>query len=241
MADSKMVQKLDEKLVAEGILDSAYKDDYIKVHLKLNAHYKKSGAVLPSKIFEKNEIILRKWLGELYKKGASQERLTSYLRCGLAHLSFDFIESSYQFIDSEDLVTRALQSFKNREFQKTYYKATDTAVLVKKKRAVKKKASKKPAKKAGAARPRKKKRAIKKKPKKSVAVKPKKKKKLVKKKASGASKTKKAAKKIKRKKPAAKKTAKTKPKSKKAVKKTGKKTSKKTGKKKSSFLIRLFK
>ena len=109
-----------KKLIAERLFDPAYKDDYRKVHSKLNSDYKKSGAVLPAKIFAKNEARLRKWLGELYKKGASQERLTSYLRCGLGHLSFDFIESSYQSIDKEDLLTRALLSFKNREFNKTY-------------------------------------------------------------------------------------------------------------------------
>jgi hypothetical protein len=141
MADYRIVQKLDEKLIADGILDPSYKDDYRKVHSKLNSHFKKSGAVLPQKIFEKGEARLRKWLGELYKKGASQERLTSYLRCGLAHLSFDFIESTYQSIGSDDLIPRALLSFKNREFHKTYFKATDTAILVKKRRVIKKKAS----------------------------------------------------------------------------------------------------
>lgn len=186
MADYKIVQKLDDKLIAEGIIDPAFKDDYRKVHTKLNLNYKKSGAVLPAKIFEKNDTKLRKWLGELYKKGASQERLTSYLRCGLAHLSFDFIESSYQSIDKDDLLTRALQSFKNREFHKTYYKATDTAVLVKKKRITKKKASKKPKKKVASVKPIKKKKAVKKSP----------------------SKTKKTAKKVVRKKPATKKTTK---------------------------------
>jgi len=166
MADYKIVQKLDDKIIAEGILDSAFKEDYRKVHSMLNAHYKKSGAVLPVKIFAKNEARLRKWLGELYKKGASQERLTSYLRCGLAHLSFDFIESSYQTIDKDELLTRALLSFKNREFHKTYYKATDTAVLVKKKRAIKKKASNKirKMKKKAAGKQKKKKKAVKKSP-----------------------------------------------------------------------------
>jgi hypothetical protein len=186
MADYKIVQKLDEKLIAEGIIESAYKEDYRKVHSKLNSHYKKSGAILPAKMFDKNETRLRKWLGELYKKGASQERLTSYLRCGLAHLSFDFIESSYESIEKEDLVTRALLSFKNREYHKTYYKATDTAILVKKKRTVKKKTTKK----------------IKKK---NVSGKKKIKKKAVKKSSSKTSKTKKIVKKTK---PAAKKTSK---------------------------------
>ncbi|MFH0975299.1 MAG: hypothetical protein V1874_05890 [Spirochaetota bacterium] len=143
MADYKIVQKLDEKLIADGIIDAAYKDDYRKVHSRLNAHYKKSGAVLPAEMFDKNETRLRKWLGELYKKGASQERLTCYLRCGLAHLSFDFIESSYKSIGNDDLVTRALLSFKSREFHKTYYKATDTAILVKKKRTIKIKSARK--------------------------------------------------------------------------------------------------
>jgi hypothetical protein len=164
MADYKIVQKLDDKLIAEGILDHVFKDDYRKVHSRLNTHYKKSGTVLPAKMFAKNEASLRKWLGELYKKGASQERLTSYLRCGLAHLSFDFIESSYQSIDKEDLLTRALLSYKNREFHKTYYKATDTAILVKKKRNVKKKASNKirKIKKKAAGKQKKKKKAVKK-------------------------------------------------------------------------------
>jgi hypothetical protein len=191
MADYRIVQKLDNKLIAEKILDPAFKDDYKKVHSMLNANYKKSGAVLPSKIFAKNEARLRKWLGELYKKGASQERLTSYLRCGLAHLSFDFIESSYKTIDKDDLLIRALLSFKNREFHKTYYKATDTAILVKKKRTIKKKA-------AGKIR----------KTKKKAAVKLKKKRKAVKKvksKIKKVSKSRKVTRKIKRKKTAAKK------------------------------------
>ena len=162
MADYKVIQKLDEKLIKEGIIDPAFRDDFKKVHTKLNSNYKKSGAVLPVKIFENNETRLRKWLGELYKKGASQERLTSYLRCGLAHLSFDFIESSYKSIDKEALITRAFMSFKTREFHKTYYKATDTAILVKKKRVIKKKASEKTKKKTATTKPKKRIKAVKK-------------------------------------------------------------------------------
>ncbi len=195
MADYRVVQKLDEKLISEGIIENSYKEDLRKVHSKLNLLFKKSGAVLPQKIFERGEARLRKWLGELYKKGASQDRLTSYLRCGLAHLSFDFIESTYQSIDNEDLITRALLSFKNREFHKTYFKATDTAILVKKRRVIKKKASDKI----------KKNRRIRKK---SAGGKQKNKKKAVKKKITGTVKKKTTNKKNKRKKPMKKKTAK---------------------------------
>lgn len=215
MADYKIVQKLDEKLITEGIIDPAFRDDYKKVHAKLNAHYKKSGAVLPAKIFDKNKTILRKWLNELYKKGASQERLTSYLRCGLAHLSFDFIESSYQSISNDDLITRALQSFKNRDFYKTYYKATDTAILVKKKRTVKVKSAKK-IKKKTAGDKKKKVKAVKKSPPKAKPSKAK------------TAKAKKTVKKIKTKKPVSKKPAK-------SVKK------KSSGTKKRTLKLKLFK
>jgi len=143
MADSRIVQKLDEKLIADGVIDSAFRDDYQKVHSKLNSHLKKSGAILPEKTFEQGEQNLRKWLFELYRMGASQDKLTSYLRCGLAHLSFDFIESSYKSIDDEDLIARALVSFKNREFHKTYFKAAEIKRSPVKKKPVKKKAVKK--------------------------------------------------------------------------------------------------
>ena len=145
MADYRIVQKLDEKLIVDGVIDPAFRDDYQKVHSKLNSHLKKSGAILPEKTFEQGELKLRKWLFELYRMGASQEKLTSYLRCGLAHLSFDFIESSYKSIDDDDLVARALVSFKNREFHKTYFKAADLKRSPVKKKPVKKKPIKKKA------------------------------------------------------------------------------------------------
>ena len=54
------------------------------------------------------------WLLTLHKQGASQEKLTGYLRCGLAHLNYDYIESQYRQIGIEDLVTRTLLSLKKR-------------------------------------------------------------------------------------------------------------------------------
>jgi hypothetical protein len=145
MAEYRVIQKLDEKLMAGGIIGREYSADYRLVHSKLNSHFKKSGAILPEKVFESGEVILRKWLMVLCKKGASQEKLTSYLRCGLAHLSFDFIESSYRSIESEDLITRVLLSFKNRNFHKTYFKAAELQQKTKPavKKAAKKKAEKK--------------------------------------------------------------------------------------------------
>jgi hypothetical protein len=145
MAEYRVIQKLDEKLMAGGIIGREYRADYRLVHSRLNSHFRKSGAILPEKVFESGELILRKWLMVLCKKGASQEKLTSYLRCGLAHLSFDFIESSYKSIDADDLIKRVLLSFKNRNFHKTYFKAAEIQQKAKPavRKAVKKKAVKK--------------------------------------------------------------------------------------------------
>jgi hypothetical protein len=140
MAESKSVTKLDQKLMDEGILDPAFKNDYKKVHTMLNSHIKKTGKILSEDTFQEGDKKLREWLLTLYKKGASQEKLSSYLRCGLAHLSFDYIDSTYQIISIEDLLTRALQSFKKRNYHKSFFKA---AVSKTKKTASKKTAQKK--------------------------------------------------------------------------------------------------
>ncbi len=138
MADSKTVKILDDKLIEMKILDVQYKNEYSKVHKKLNSVLKKTGAILSDEIFKQGENELRAWLMLLYKKGASQEKLTAYLRCGLAHLSFDYIESSYKKIDVSDLITRALQSFKKRNYNKTFFKVSPGQVTGKKTKNVKK-------------------------------------------------------------------------------------------------------
>jgi hypothetical protein len=227
MAETRIIQGLDEKLIAEGILDKQYAEDYNKVHAMLNSNIKKTGAILPEQVFERGEKRLRVWLMSLYKQGASQDKCTSYLRCGLAHLSFDFIESSYKSIDSEDLITRALLSFKNREFNKTFFKAAEVKKTVKKKKAVKKKKK--------AVKKKKPKKKIKKKAVKKKKVLKRKARKVVKKKAKKKSGRKKTAKKKVKRKAVKKKAAK-----KKKVKSKKTKKSKKKSKKKSLF-VRLFK
>lgn len=122
MADAKIIRLLDEKLIEERIIDESYRDDYKKVHRLLNSHIRKKGASLPLETFDVVEKLLRGWLDILYKQGASQEKLTSYLRCGLAHMSFDYIDSTYLQIGQEDLVTRAMISFKQRHYNRTFYR-----------------------------------------------------------------------------------------------------------------------
>ncbi len=143
MAELKKIMKLDQKLMDLGIIDSAIDKDYKKVHSMLNTHVRKNGKILTDDNFIKGDEALRAWLMLLHKKGASQEKLTSYLRCGLAHLSFDFIESGFSKIEIDDLVLRALKSFKKRKYHKSFFRvsAVEMKALASRKSAVKKKAS----------------------------------------------------------------------------------------------------
>ncbi|WCL49164.1 hypothetical protein [Leptospira sp. GIMC2001] len=152
MADTKNITKLDQRLIADKLIDSNLLGDYKKVHSFLNSHVRKNGKILTEETFSKGDAELRSWLMLLYKKGASQEKLTSYLRVGLAHLCFNFIESTYSQIPLDDLIGRTLVSFKKRNFHKTFFKvslaeAKDSVrgkqEIKDKKKAVKKKAAKK--------------------------------------------------------------------------------------------------
>ncbi len=122
MADQRGIGKLDERLVDGGIIPASLAGELALVHKKMNAILKKTGAILSDEIFETGNAALRKWLNLLWKQGASQEKLTAYLRCGLAHLTYDFIESQYHQIDIEDLVSRTLVSLKNRNLHASFFK-----------------------------------------------------------------------------------------------------------------------
>ena len=135
MADKKGIGKLDEKLVSLKIIGESLLGELPLVHRKMNTILKKTGAVLSDEIFETGNAALRKWLLLLSKQGASQEKLTAYLRCGLAHLTYDFIESQYKQIDPDDLVTRTLMSLKNRKLHTSFFKpSVETAKAAPKKK-----------------------------------------------------------------------------------------------------------
>ncbi len=137
MADSKVVKVLDSKLIEQGVISKEYSKDYKIVHIMLNSYMRRSGKILTQKNFDKGNATLRDWLMILHKEGATQDKLTNYLRCGLAHLSFDFIASQNKGLSNGDLVTRALQSFKHRNYHKSFFrkapkKATERISLKKK-------------------------------------------------------------------------------------------------------------
>jgi hypothetical protein len=124
MADKRIVSKLDEKLIDDCIIKPDFVNDYEKVHTFLNKDVKKYDIALSDEDFETGEKALRAWLNILDKKGASQEKLTSYLRVGLAHLCFDYIDLKTDKLTDDDHIKRALQSFKKRNYDKSFYKSS---------------------------------------------------------------------------------------------------------------------
>lgn len=123
MADKKIVAKLDKKLTEQGIIKKEFEKDYEKVHTFLNKNNAKYDKYLRNDDFKKCENDLRSWLITLNKQGASQEKLTSYLRSGMAHLCFNYIRLKGENPQADEHVTRALKSFKKRNFDKTFFKA----------------------------------------------------------------------------------------------------------------------
>lgn len=133
MAVTKIVKELDSKLMEDGTISKEFEADYQKVHKMLNTFVKQTGGQVTAENFKKGEDTLRDWLMILYKQGATQERLTSYLRCGFAHLSYDFISTQEENagLASGELITRALQSFKKRKFNTKYFKLVKSKVETK--------------------------------------------------------------------------------------------------------------
>lgn len=122
MADKKGIEILDAKLLSSKIVPKQFKADLPLVHKKMNSIIKKTGKVLSDTVFETGNMALRKWLSLLAKQGASQSKLTAYLRCGLAHLTYDYVESQYKKIDLDDLISRTLVSMKNRKLHNCFFK-----------------------------------------------------------------------------------------------------------------------
>ncbi|MBN2546641.1 MAG: hypothetical protein JXB50_12645 [Spirochaetes bacterium] len=124
MADKSIVKKLDGKLIKDNVIEKEYSRDYSKVHSFLNKKVKIYDNALKKENFKLAENDLRDWLNTLNKLGATQEKLTSYLRCGLAHLCFDYIDLNVRKMTNDEHITRALQSFKKRKYDKSYYKSS---------------------------------------------------------------------------------------------------------------------
>ena len=129
MADKKAALKLDSRLASEGIVQNEFLADYPKVHSMLNTYLKKTGAALTDENFAVGEEKLRDWLMVLVKKNVPSERLTDYLRVGLAHLCHDFIESNNKELSLDDNIDRALKSFRARKYSRCVFKVSEKKAL----------------------------------------------------------------------------------------------------------------
>lgn len=122
MADAKTIRKIDIKLIDDDVMSNDYKNEYKLVHNMLNTYQRKTGNILTASNFKHGEEKLRDWLMILSKKGADQRKLTNYLRCGLAHLSYDYISSNNKDLPEDELIRRTILSFKGRNFDKKFFK-----------------------------------------------------------------------------------------------------------------------
>ncbi|EJO77690.1 hypothetical protein LEP1GSC045_1444 [Leptospira interrogans serovar Pomona str. Kennewicki LC82-25] len=119
MTDSVLIQKLNARLIDEGILDRTFEEDYSIVHQKLNEEiFKIENPSLPEINFELGEKFLKNWLTGLSHQGTSQDKLTNYLRCGLAHLSYEYIKSNDQEIEIDDKIESTIVFFLRIEILK---------------------------------------------------------------------------------------------------------------------------
>jgi hypothetical protein len=116
MPDIVMLTGLDRKLIEEGIIDPEYTGEYYIVHEKMKSFRAGTGKYFSTDDLAGGEDFLRKMLEELEKEGHPRGKLTNFLRCGLAHLCYDFIEFTYELIPEEEIIQRSVESMVNRNY-----------------------------------------------------------------------------------------------------------------------------
>jgi hypothetical protein len=118
MPDIELLTGLDRALIDRGIIAGAYAGEYYEVHATMKRFRAGTGVYFSTKNLAGGESYLRKWLARLGAQGAPRKKLTSFLRCGLAHLCHDFIEFTFECIPPEEIVEKALASFMSRNYHR---------------------------------------------------------------------------------------------------------------------------
>jgi hypothetical protein len=118
MPDIELLTGLDLALMEQGIIDFRFSDEYHTVHEAMRKFRSRRSANFSAADLLEGEKYLRRWLGRLRSKGYDKEKLVSFLRCGLGHLCYDFIEFTYEMISPEDIVRKSLVSFQSRDFHR---------------------------------------------------------------------------------------------------------------------------
>ena len=118
----------DEYLIERGYLVEGY--DYNIVHSRIDYGVKWYGGNHREIDEWHSEEGLRSWLNGLVSKGAYQEKLTVYLRCGLFHLALDDADvrqydedpEGYENLPWDKIFEGALKSAIKRGYHKKYFK-----------------------------------------------------------------------------------------------------------------------
>ncbi|EQA61275.1 hypothetical protein [Leptospira alexanderi] len=117
---------MDARRIEDNILDGNFKEDDSFVLRKLDEEISRiEKSAQPEINFKSGEKILKDWLHEFSLRDTSQEKLTNYLRCELAHLSFDYIESDKETEELDDLIEHALVFLKNRDLERSFFPGND--------------------------------------------------------------------------------------------------------------------
>ncbi len=118
----KAADKIDAKLIEGDVVEKNLLTDYQKVHDFLNKNVKLYDSYLKEDDFKSCEVELRSWLQTLKKQGAGPEKLNSYLKVGMAHLCYDYIDVNEEGseLSEDEKISRALKSFKMRRFNKMF-------------------------------------------------------------------------------------------------------------------------
>jgi hypothetical protein len=118
MPDIELLTGLDRALIDRGIIAGEYAGEYGDVHAAMTRFRAGTGVYFSTKNLADGESYLRKWLTRLGAEGAPNKKLTSFLRCGLAHLCHDFIEFTFECIPPEEIAEKALASFMSRNYHR---------------------------------------------------------------------------------------------------------------------------
>jgi hypothetical protein len=93
----------DGYLVEKGYPPDGY--DYDIVHARIDRGVQWYGGAHRELDFYHSEDGLRDWLTGMQNRGAAQDKLTAYLRCGLAHFALDEADTRWYDRDPEGYVT----------------------------------------------------------------------------------------------------------------------------------------
>ena len=117
----------DEFLAAKGIIPPDLVRECRRVHARMDKRAATIGPAHRECDRFHDETGIRGWLDNLYCQGASQQKLTGYVRTALGHEALDAVSSDYPDEDAGFRFRRAWDRMRRNGLHRTYYKPSDDA------------------------------------------------------------------------------------------------------------------